>query len=768
MPTNEYLRVLLLVRVFKAERYVAGFAFFRQILRDNRAMLVYSGGLAVVIWLLSAEVMYYTERYTIDPEVGRYYSTLDGSLWLTLLNLSGESPLGDYSFLGSIITAGLGLFAVGVVAVPLGVLGTGMQDRLEALLDEDVPAAAAASKQAMTATSEALRTTYPLQRRVFALVNPRETDDRSKLDWFKGATMQYWSSCYQHWLGFWLAISTLVAVLETLPSYHQSWPSWSRTLMSIGEAAAVLVFTLDYGMRLYCAPLSVGKWASRGYVNPSATRWAYATTFLAVVDLFSILPWWITVSTNSSLTDRYDGEFRLLRLCRILNLDFLSSTCSLLLRVVKAQRRCLVRAFYVVLALWLSLGGLLWFAEHTDSQLAGDPPLSQDVRYGTLISASFPYAMVHLTGDFPIIDYTASGKVVLAFAVVLAVGVTAVPAGLLAAAFTEALRGRRERERARRREAAGIIGKHVRRYMVRKRLEGIAMEARLMQMRELAERRKRTLVHRVHCLIHHERFYSGLMMVLILLNILAVLLESDGAILSVIGKAFFDYLEFISVTLFTVDYLARLYSAPANPLVGCRRARYIKSFLGLVDVISILPFWIECLVYLLDPSLGGLADASIFRVFRIFRILLLEHFLIAWRRLSLVWYECKDAVLSTGVIAAVVWLFVSCLFYEFENPPSAAAVEDSPFDSIPSCMYYTAVFLGGSRLSRLHSRSSPFPSGDWGMVDFSPPGKCLCVVVALLGVALFSLPAGLVFEAFGDVSAAMEAPASLLVYSGLD
>ncbi|KAF4693430.1 hypothetical protein FOZ60_010850 [Perkinsus olseni] len=118
---------------------------------------------------------------------------------------------------------------------------------------------------------------------------------------------------------------------------------------------------------------------------------------------------------------------------------------------------------------------------------------------------------------------------------------------------------------------------------------------------------------------------------LILLNILAVLLESDGAILSVIGKALFDYFEFISVTLFTLDYLARLYSAPANPLVGCRRARYIKSFLGLVDVISILPFWIECLVYLLDPSLGGIADASIFRVFRIFRILLLEHFLIAWR-----------------------------------------------------------------------------------------------------------------------------------------
>ncbi|EER00586.1 hypothetical protein Pmar_PMAR028790 [Perkinsus marinus ATCC 50983] len=54
-------------------------------------------------------------------------------------------------------------------------------------------------------------------------------------------------------------------------------------------------------------------------------------------------------------------------------------------------------------------------------------------------------------------------------------------------------------------------------------------------------------------------------------------------------------------------------------------------------------------------------------------------------------------------------------------------------------MYYTAVFLGG----------------EWSMVDFSPSGKCLCVVVSLLGVALFAMPAGLLFEAFGDVSGLM-------------
>lgn len=361
-------------------------------------------------------------------------------------------------------------------------------------MEEDSAVLATASKEAMLATSEALRHTTTLQRRAFILVNPREADNRSKLDWYRGATMQYWSRRYQYWLGFWLAVSTTVAVLETLPAYHTTWPAWTRALLSIGETLAVLVFTLDYVLRLYGAPMSVGRWAPQGYVSDTAMRWAYATTFLAVADFLSVLPWWITVSTNSQLTDRYDGEFRLLRLCRIFNLDFLTVTCSLLLSVVRAQRRCLGRALYVVLVLWLSLGGLLWFTEHNDDQLAGSPQLPQSSRYGSLVSSSIPFAMVHLTGDFPLIDYTTTGKVVLGLTVVLAVGVAAVPAGLLAAAFTKALRRQRERERARRREAAGIIGKHVRRYMVRKRLEGIIMEARLRQMRELAERRKSSFV----------------------------------------------------------------------------------------------------------------------------------------------------------------------------------------------------------------------------------------------------------------------------------
>jgi hypothetical protein len=51
-------------------------------------------------------------------------------MWMTLLNLSGESPLCDYTPLGKVVQALIGIFAVGVFAIPVGVLGSGFEDWL--------------------------------------------------------------------------------------------------------------------------------------------------------------------------------------------------------------------------------------------------------------------------------------------------------------------------------------------------------------------------------------------------------------------------------------------------------------------------------------------------------------------------------------------------------------------------------------------------------------------------------------------------------------
>lgn len=62
---------------------------------------------------------------------------------------------------------------------------------------------------------------------------------------------------------------------------------------------------------------------------------------------------------------------------------------------------------------------------------------------------------------------------------------------------------------------------------------------------------------------------------------------------------------------------------------------------------------------------------------------------------------------------------------------------DGAFANLPSSMYYSAIFLGG----------------EWGKIDFTPAGKMVCMWYAAVGIAVFSLPVGSVFEAFGDALA---------------
>ena len=50
-------------------------------------------------------------------------------------------------------------------------------------------------------------------------------------------------------------------------------------------------------------------------------------------------------------------------------------------------------------------------------------------------------------------------------------------------------------------------------------------------------------------------------------------------------------------------------------------------------------------------------------------------------------------------------------------------------------MYYTAVFLGG----------------EWGLVDFTTVGKIYCVFLCVMGIAIWSVPIGTLFEGFETI-----------------
>jgi hypothetical protein len=58
--------------------------------------------------------MYFTERNNSDTSTSFYYQSVADSMWITLLNLSGESPLWNYSIGGKIVTGLVGIFATGM------------------------------------------------------------------------------------------------------------------------------------------------------------------------------------------------------------------------------------------------------------------------------------------------------------------------------------------------------------------------------------------------------------------------------------------------------------------------------------------------------------------------------------------------------------------------------------------------------------------------------------------------------------------------------
>merc|ERR1711977_682147 len=109
--------------------------------------------------------------------------------------------------------------------------------------------------------------------------------------------------------------------------------------------------------------------------------------------------------------------------------------------------------------------------------------------------------------------------------------------------------------------------------------------------------------------------------------------------------------------------------------------------MGVVDLITVAPFWIQVLL----AVLGIPVNAFIFRIVRVLRILQLEDFVESFTLLDNAWYNCRDSMVACGFMAVLVWICGSVLFYQFEkdNPRMEGA-----FASLPSSMYYSIVFLG--------------------------------------------------------------------------
>lgn len=549
------------------------------------------------------------------------------------------------------------------------------------------------------------------------------------------------------------------------------------------EWVAVIVFTIEYIIRFIGVGADPDFPTVTGCCEGIAARMKFIFSFYSIIDLLAILPFYLSIAMPGSWVDQNDEYMRMLRLLRLLKLDKYFPSVSLIDDVIRLKKNALKIAGYAALTLWIIFAGALYLAEYHDTSMEIDEvPLygcDEDCTMSDRFQnyfASFVYTGVHLTGDYPITEYDWFGRIICFFMVIVAVGVVSIPSGIIADGFTEIV----ESKTSSGGEPKDGDNSGDDWYDIKFReLEGVeppksrfgpkmddcqwAVHAYLFGKEEKDGTTTWTLF---------SKFGRIFFFLLIVTNVIAVIVESIPEIDKYIGNDpgnFFDVFETFSVAFFTIEYFLHLFSAPKTREALYCPWVYAQTFFGIVDVVSIAPWYIAKILILtgyLDPDSDA---AMIFRIFRIFRILQIEDFVTAWSKLDNVFRASKEVLKATVLMAVIVWVGSGALFFIFEkdNPnwrscddsvplrqteegepgcydfSSTAACNDyypgmcdqDAFTSMPDSLFYVAVFL----------------DGEWGVIDFTIIGRLVCMFLCVAGIALYSIPTGTLIDNFGSI-----------------
>ena len=222
-----------------------------------------------------------------------------------------------------------------------------------------------------------------------------------------------------------------------------------------------------------------------------------------------------------------------------------------------------------------------------------------------------------------------------------------------------------------------------------------------------------------------SRYCDLFLFTLIVLNLAAVCLETIDTLYAQY-KSLFTFIELVSVTIFSIEYVLRIWSRAAEPDgkhkgALAKRLAYIFSFTGIIDLMAILPSII--------PLLLGGVDLRWLRILRLMRLLKFSHYSSALEDLiSAVRHESRSFV-ATLYLLVVALLISSSMIYVAEQ-----AAQPEHFGSIPQAMWWTVVTL------------TTVGYGD--IVPMTVAGKFIATLTALMGVCVVALLTGIVATGF--------------------
>ncbi|WP_320110507.1 ion transporter [Draconibacterium orientale] len=207
------------------------------------------------------------------------------------------------------------------------------------------------------------------------------------------------------------------------------------------------------------------------------------------------------------------------------------------------------------------------------------------------------------------------------------------------------------------------------------------------------------------------KLFDVALLFVIIISVGLVLLESVPAIRDN-HYQLLRVLEWCITIIFSIEYILRV-AIVKKPL------RYIFSFYGIIDLLSVLPTYIGLVI----AGSHSLVVIRILRLLRVFRILKLTRYTLAGRSLAKAIWNSREKISVFIFFVTMLVIIIGTIMYLVEGPAHG-------FTSIPRGIYWAIVTL------------TTVGYGD--ISPGTPLGQFIASIVMIMGYAIIAVPTGIV------------------------
>lgn len=221
-----------------------------------------------------------------------------------------------------------------------------------------------------------------------------------------------------------------------------------------------------------------------------------------------------------------------------------------------------------------------------------------------------------------------------------------------------------------------------------------------------------------------SRIFDLFIMLLIIINSFSIMVDTFQLPSSV--KTTIQVIDISTSIIFSIEYLLRIWTAPLlypDKSALDARLRYVVSFIAIIDLLAILPFYLPMII----PF--NLKSLRLLRITRLLRIFKMNRYTNALYKVFAVFKAKSSQLISSMLVVLMLIVLASILMFNVEN-----AAQPEAFRNIFDSMWWAI---------------ATFTTVGYGDIyPITVLGKILSAIIAFLGIGLVAVPTGIISAGF--------------------